>query len=201
MSTKSLLAAAVFAALAAGSTAAKADMIVNGGFETGDTSGWTISATFTDAAPSGFDGIAAHSGNFYLALGDDTQSFPFGTVSQTISDHAGDALLLSYWFSSQDTTPNYFDAEWNGTILSGSALTNVGLSGWTNYQFLVTATGSDILTFREQNVGNFSALDDVSLNAAQTGVPEPAALSLLGLALTALGLKRRRAQSGKSLTG
>ena len=102
MRTKSLLTAASFAALAAGSTAAKADLIVNGGFETGDTGGWTIAASFTDAAPSGFDGITAHSGNWFLAL------------------------------------------------------------------------------------------DDISLNATAAGVPEPAALSLFGLTLTALGLKRRR---------
>jgi hypothetical protein len=189
MNIKSLLAAGAVTALAVGSTAAKADLIVNGGFETGSTSGWTVNATFTDAAPSGFDDITAHSGNWYLALGDDAQSYPYGTVSQTVSDHAGDMLSLSYWFASQDTTPNYFDAEWNGTVLTGSALTNVGVMGWTHYQFLVTATGSDTLTFREQNVGNFSALDDVSLSP----VPEPAALSLFGLALAAFGLKRRRA--------
>jgi hypothetical protein len=189
MNTKSLLAIAAFTALAVGSTAAKADLIVNGGFETGDTTGWTVNATFTDAAPSGFNFTTAHSGNWYLALGDDSTSYPFGTVSQSVADHAGDTLALNYYFSSQDTTPNYFDAEWNGAVLSGSVLTDVPVTGWTHYQFLVTATGSDTLTFREQNVGNFSALDDVSLNR----VPEPAALSLFGFALTALGLRRRRA--------
>src|SRR3954462_5380194 len=51
MNIKSLLAVAAFTAFAAGSTAAKADLIVNGGFETGDTTGWTIHAQFTDAAP------------------------------------------------------------------------------------------------------------------------------------------------------
>jgi hypothetical protein len=193
MNIKSLLAVAAFTAFAAGSTAAKADLIVNGGFETGDTTGWTIHAQFTDAAPSGFNGVAAHSGNWYLAMGDTSTSYPYGTVSQTVSDHAGDTLALTYWFSSQDTVPNYFDAEWNGTVLAGSVLTNVGVMDWTEYQFMVTATGSDTLTFREQNVGNFSALDDVSLNAvSQSGVPEPATLSLFGLALAALGCKRRR---------
>lgn len=200
MNTKSLLAAAAFMALAVGSTAAKADLIQNGGFETGDNTGWAINGDHTGVAPSGFSSINAHSGGFFMALGDTASAYPYGTVSvdSAISDHAGDVLTLSYWFSSNGGTPNYFDAEWNGAVLSGSVLSNVGQTDWTEYQFSVTATGSDLLTFREQNAPAYSALDDISLVVSQTAppppsVPEPASLSLLGLALTAIGLKRRRA--------
>ena len=200
MNIKSLLAAAAVAALAAGSTAAKADMIVNGGFETGDTTGWTINdpTTNTGAIESGSSDsagiITAHSGKWLLGLGNSSSQYPYGTVSQTIADHAGDALTLSYWFFTQGGTPNYFDATWNGATLAGSVIQNADAMGWTQFIYAVTATGSDTLLFHEQNVPNFSGLDDVSLNAPpQRGVPEPTALSLLGLALTALGLKRRRA--------
>jgi hypothetical protein len=199
MNTKSLLAAAAFMALAVGSTAAKADLIQNGGFETGDNSGWTINADHTGTAPSGFVGITAHSGNYFMALGDTAEAYPYGTVSVAtpISDHAGDTLTLSYWFLNQSDGANYFDAEWNGAVLSGSVLADVGPMDWTQYQFSVLATGSDVLTFREQNVPAFSALDDVSLVVSQVApppaVPEPASLSLFGLALAAVGLKRRRA--------
>src|SRR3569832_2139221 len=107
MNIKSLIAFAAFTAFAAGSTAAKADLIVNGGFETGDTTGWTITDptgnTFTavsgssDAAGT----INSHSGTWFLALGNNSPAYPYGTVCQTVSDLAGDALTLSYWFFNQ----------------------------------------------------------------------------------------------------
>ena len=151
MNRKKLMRAAVFAALAMGlaSTAAQADLITNGGFETGNFNGWTVNSNAIFVATGGFNGQNPHSGTFWAALGNISSVYPFGTLSQTVADITGQAYLLSYLLQSDGETPNYFSASWNGTTLAGSVLTNVGVTGYNNYQFTVTGTGSDTLTFHQ----------------------------------------------------
>ncbi|HSM77997.1 MAG TPA: hypothetical protein VLT57_10245 [Bryobacteraceae bacterium] len=57
-------AAAALAFCAAGAQAA--DLINNGGFETGDFSGWTVNSGFTHVYSTGYSGVSSHGGQ-YLA--------------------------------------------------------------------------------------------------------------------------------------
>src|SRR5579862_5380244 len=94
----------------AGTSAAKADLIVNGGFETGNFSGWTLSGNtgFTGVSGPGFnDGFVnnPNSGNFFAFLG------PVGSdgfLSQTFSDTAGKTLHVSFFLANDGDTPNDF---------------------------------------------------------------------------------------------
>jgi hypothetical protein len=152
-----------------GTASATADIIANGGFETGGLSGWTDNEGVTLVVGSGFLGYAPHSGNFFAALGDPGA----GTLTQTsITDAAGQLYTLTYFLASRGDTETSFSAAWNGITLQGSQLTNPNSNrAYVEYTFTVTATGTDTLTFHNSDLLGFLALDDVSLTPA--AVPGP----------------------------
>jgi hypothetical protein len=190
-----LAGAALALATALGSTGAQAaNLITNGGFETGDFTGWTVSANATGVVTAGFDGEVPNSGTYFAALGDTSGSYPYGTLSQTVTDTAGQNLTLSYYLESDGATPNYFDANWNGVLIPGSDLTNVGdqRPNYVHYTFTVVGTGSDTLLFHEQNVPAYWGFDDVSLSTG--GVPEPATWAMMLVGFAGLGAALRGAK-------
>jgi len=166
------------------------NLIVNCGFEAGNFRGWTrsgnTSASFV-VGPGSLDGPLnkPYSGRWFAVLG------PVGSdgfLSQTFADTAGQVLRVEFFLANEGGTPNDFHASFDSDQLL--SLTNDGAHGYTEYKFLVTATGLDTLTiggFRN-DPGGFG-LDDVSI----APVPEPGSLGLLGvfLALSGSRLGRR----------
>ena len=73
-----------------------------------------------------------------------------------------------------------------------------GSSGlWTNwtaftYSFLATGTSAQIRFMNVSSSADDTGIDNVSIAAASTGVPEPSTLALLGAGLGSLALFRRR---------
>jgi PKD repeat protein len=117
-------------------------LVLNGGFATGDFTGWTLTRSPANALNIFVDdgtqtGITPFFGNSVAVLGS------FGSLSylsQTLPTTAGAPYLISLWLDSPDgLTPNQFLVSWNGTNLFNQ--TNIPAIGWTNLQFLVTATG------------------------------------------------------------
>jgi hypothetical protein len=175
----------IVAMLAAGS--AKADLVVNGGFETRDFTGWTQSG---DTGFTRVGNINVHSGSFSAEAGPDTS---LGFLSQTLSTTLGTNYTISFWLENGDNIfNNEFDVEWNSTTLSDQ--TNLPFAEeFTHYTFNVTGTGSDTLTFSFFNFDNFFFLDDVSVNSTAL-VPEPSSMALLVSGILGLGwvMRRRR---------
>lgn len=133
------------------------NIVQNGGFETGNLDYWTDFEFGQVMIDDGTSGISPHSGTFLADLwgGPDI-------LYQTLSTTAGTKYTLSFWFNNTFADPNQFQVSWNGQTLLN--VTNLVAPDWTNFQFLVTASGaSTLLQFGFQDDSAFLGLDDVSV--------------------------------------
>jgi len=179
--------------------ASQANLVVNGGFETGNFSGWTL------VDPSGFSNVGndpafAHSGTYHANLG----TFPVppgpstsGSLSQNLATTAGSLYTLSFWLANDYTAPlspvNSFQVYWNGGLIF--ALANAAPFPYTQFTFgNLAATGpATSLQFVYQHDSDFFRLDDVTVN-----VPESGSAILMALPVfAALGLVHFRMRAGK----
>ena len=142
-------------------------LLLNGGFETGDFTSWTLSAS-TNLTGNGTNMYVTsnpqfvESGNYAARLG------PIGSLnylSQTVPTKPGQTYLLSFWVENPGGgTPNEFEVSWNGSILYDQV--NLPSFGWTNMQFTVTASGtSAVLQFGVRDDPQYFDLDNVNVMA------------------------------------
>ncbi|MCX5807733.1 MAG: carbohydrate binding domain-containing protein [Proteobacteria bacterium] len=180
-----LLTAAVVLLVAVQVGVGAAELVVNGGFETGDFYGWNEYAVYLNP-PGG--SLPVYSGTYaayFASVGYD------GYLSQSISTVAGQTYTISYYLKNWGGSYNEFSLAINSGTLAGSVLVNADTFDWTNYQFNFTATSSATnLTFYGRQDPTAYFLDNVSVTNAP--VPIPSALLLFAPGLAGLAAIRRR---------
>lgn len=173
-----VLAATVLGLMVGAVGKSKADLVTNGGFETGDFTGWTLSGDWfpwtyivgSTGAPNG--------GSYEAQLG---TIYNLAYLSQVLTTVPGQSYTLDYWMRTAGGGQE-FQTYWNGSLISD--LTNISPQPWTEYTFTVTATGSSTeLMFGYENNENWFHFDNVSAtaNVGPNAVPEPSTLALAGL--------------------
>lgn len=178
--TRNTFAAVLLAFGAALATSSSHAALVNGDFESGNLSGWTLSGD------TGFVGVAdgiGRGGSAGAFFGPD----PSATLSQTFATTPGLTYAIRFWLALDDSAqPNAFSWAWNG-VTQATEMNAVAHDFVETYR-LITATGaSSSLSFTFANPQSFFRLDDVSL-----AVPEPAALGLVAAALLMAGIAGTR---------
>lgn len=171
-----------------------AELVTNGGFETGNFNGWTVSGT-VDANTFSVDGYGPHNGNFSAFFGEAAPTYD--TISQTLGTVAGQRYLISFMLDSEYTSfgsASFIGKFGNTTFLSLNN-TNADFT-FKAFSFNVVATSaSTVLSFAGYNGGYYYTLDDVSVMAAP--VPEAPSAVLIALGLASLSVAaRRRALNG-----
>ena len=164
---------------------ARADLVVNGDFATGNIADWTFvraasGSDFFVGAPNPANGFA------YAAWFGALYSFD-DTLSQSFADTPGAPYTVSFILAHNSTdAQNDFQAYWDGTQLLN--LVNAATFGWTAYSFPVVGTGSDTITFAGREDPSWLQLDNVSVDP----IPVPPTLVLLGSGLVGLAVRRFR---------
>jgi len=158
-----------------GSLTLSDNLLVNGGFETGDFTGWTLVGTPNSystvynevSTEANFDVV--HSGIYGAFLGDQIVA----TLSQSVPTIPGQLYQLSLWLNNPiGGSPQYFAVKLNTNTSAPNTLysiTDPDAFGWTNLVFTQYASDTNmLLQFASQNAPNFFAVDDVVLSAVPT---------------------------------
>ena len=168
---------------------ARANLISNGGFETGDFSGWMVSGRDNDVVGS-VPFISPHSGNSQALFG-----FLSNSIKQDVATTPGSSYVVTFWLAAKVYTQGggSVSVNWGGSTIF-SHLFSTGLYSYTEYTFTVNSlspiTALEFQFFNGQFSNTFY-LDDVSVNLAK--VPDGGStVSLLGFALLGVvGLRRK----------
>lgn len=164
------------------------NLIVNGGFETGDFTGWTPNAVSFPMYPVT---SPVEEGNYAVQIaGYSIENFPAlggpATLTQVVTDAPSQSYELSFWIYQQNMGPiTFFDVTWDGsTVVSMSyPASDSGDIPYVNFTVNVLGTGSDTLQFISANDPGYTYLDNVSL----TAVPEPSTWAMMILGFAGLG--------------
>lgn len=183
--------------------AAHADLIVNGGFETGDFTGWTQSGWFiegTNPHSGVYDASTGCSGASCTTVGDLNSAYLY----QNVATKRGTKYTLSLFYNSGQlpTAASELLLLWGNSAAPSLStvvdLVNVDTSGsYVQYTGTVTATSaSSQIEFLGRQDLDFYALDDISVNELEeSSVPECPSILLVLSGLLLISTLRLRTEA------
>jgi hypothetical protein len=203
--------------LAAAAFGSPINLVQNGGFETGDLTGWTIDAQTNN--PWEVDRDAPHGGTFEATNGCEDDICVIGSpvnqldfLSQNLSTEVGHTYTLSFFYDPgnpgsegdvSDLLVNWAGATVMNLFLAGSggdertrvsSITPAGGYNQYSIDLLATSTSTE-LSFIGRQDANFSFLDDIAVtDKAGSAVPEPSSYLLVVSGLLWLGMASLRAR-------
>ena len=166
------------------------DLVTNGGFETGNFSGWTVSGNLANTSVSTTPVQVAHSPTHGVLAGAVTT---LNFIEQTIVTTPGAIYNIHIWVANvSDDSATELRVDWGGaTVLDIVNLVGEGIHDYTEFVIDPMATGATMnLKIGSRDDTHFLYYDDISVRLTQ--VPEPASVALLALGITGLGFARRR---------
>ncbi len=141
--------------------------VTNGGFETGNLTGWNQSGPFdfTAVEQGSFAGVDPHGGQYQFVGG--STGAP-SSISQVVSANIGDTLTVSFWLANTDSFGiNSFSADFDGQNLT--AITNGPSQPYTLYSYnVVVASANPTLSFTLANPPSYWLLDDIIISVTGT---------------------------------
>lgn len=175
-----LLAMCMLCALSVVPRISPANIVYNGGFETGDFTGWILSG---NPIPGDVDITLPHSGHFAANLfAADTSAY----LEQVLATNPGGVYKLTFFLDSDGGTPNQFLAQVDGASLFDQS--NITAQSYTQYAFSFTAsTALTSLKLGFRNDPGVFHLDDIAVDA----IPEPSVISF-AIAIGILAVAKRR---------
>lgn len=152
----------------------QANLILNGGFETGTPDGWSFAPAETGSyfvvtpTLTSF-GYSAQQGLFAAGFGAIEDSMD--AISQTFSTIAGQTYDFGFWLhNSAGWSGSILTARWNSQLLSGSGFmplpvsSGVGSFDWTEYNYAMLATSAETtIQFAGLSNAEWIMLDNVNV--------------------------------------
>ena len=149
------------------------ELVVNGGFETGSLTGWTL--TPDSISPNVQMSGISHSGDWAVALA----NFPtVGSLTQSIATTAGATYDVSFWLQLRNQSGlspdfNNFSLSFGSITLPGGFTDNQSPFGYTKFTYtgITAISASTALQFSFSEKLGYMVLDDVSVQLSPGGAP------------------------------
>ena len=183
--TSRLMIIAAFGLIASAPAMAAQNLVINGGFETGDFSNWTLGSSndlvYVDAYPQ--------EGDYAALFQNPTDSV---VLNQTLTGlNARGMYNVSFYLANDTAGDNNFDARFNGKSIFTAV--NSAVQGYVRYTGMVQAStlGDIAIAFDGRNGPGTLYLDNVSVSA----VPEATTWAMMigGIGLVGAVMRRRSA--------